>query len=219
MLVFARRSILPLPWLVRVEPLVIVAAAGALAWNADLPAQLLLIGSLQLLVFFVIAMVCHGQLAADRPARRYLTEFYLWMSLGGVLGGLLNALVAPLVFPGAWEYPLMLVAACLLRPRPAGPRQNILALAPQIVLPAAVLVVCCGVTWMLRSQIKPLEWSYADASGVKVGLVLAGAVAAFFLRRRPMTFALGVAVLLAVCFTYPRRQSAACCTRSGVSSA
>ena len=41
------------------------------------------------------------------------------MSLGGVLGGLFNALVAPLVFTGAVEYPLMLAAACLLRPRVA----------------------------------------------------------------------------------------------------
>ena len=120
-LVFARRPILPLSWMLRVEPYLIVAAAGALAWHADLPMQLLLLGSLQLLAFFVIAMVCHGQLAADRPAGSHLTEFYLWMSLGGVLGGLFNALVAPLVFSGAVEYPLMLAVACLLRPRTAAP--------------------------------------------------------------------------------------------------
>ena len=114
--VFARRSILPLPWMLRAQPYLIVAAAGLLAWQADAPIQLLLVGSLQLLAFFVTAMVCHGQLAGDRPSESRLTEFYLWMSLGGVLGGLFNALVAPLVFSGAVEYPLMLAVACLLRP-------------------------------------------------------------------------------------------------------
>src|SRR5262249_22160606 len=64
---------------------------------------------LQLTAFFFVAMYCHGELAQDRPATKYLTEFYLWMSLGGVLGGLFNALVAPLVFKTAAEYPLVLV--------------------------------------------------------------------------------------------------------------
>jgi hypothetical protein len=69
-----------------------------------------------LTVLFVVAMVCHGELARDRPSTHYLTEFFLWMSLGGVLGGLFNALVAPVIFNGLIEYPLALVLACLLTP-------------------------------------------------------------------------------------------------------
>src|SRR5262249_48017650 len=45
-----------------------------------------------LAVLFVVAMVCHGELARDRPAPAHLTEFFLWMSVGGVLGGMFNAL-------------------------------------------------------------------------------------------------------------------------------
>src|SRR5262249_44118771 len=60
--------------------------------------------------------VCHGQLAAERPGVAHLTEFYLWLAVGGVLGGLFNALVAPLIFPAVVEYPLILVLACILRP-------------------------------------------------------------------------------------------------------
>ena len=85
-LVFARRSILPLSWMLRVEPFLIVAAAGALAWHADLSIQLLLIGSLQLLAFFVIAMVCHGQLAADRPAGEPLDRVLLVDVVGRRIG-------------------------------------------------------------------------------------------------------------------------------------
>jgi hypothetical protein len=72
---------------------------------------------LNLLTLFVVSMVCHGELARTRPSTRYLTQFYLLMSLGGVLGGLFNALVAPLVFKTIVEYRLAMVCACLLLPQ------------------------------------------------------------------------------------------------------
>jgi SAM-dependent methyltransferase len=72
--------------------------------------------TLHLAALFVACMVCHGELARTRPAAGRLTEFYLLMSLGGVLGGLFNGLVAPLVFNHIVEYPLLLVVPCLLMP-------------------------------------------------------------------------------------------------------
>jgi hypothetical protein len=69
-----------------------------------------------LVVFFVAAMACHGELATSRPSPKHLTEFYLWMSVGGVLGGLFNALVAPMVFRSIQEYSLVMVLACMLMP-------------------------------------------------------------------------------------------------------
>jgi hypothetical protein len=70
------------------------------------------------LSFFVIAVVCHGRLAATRPPAERLTGFYLWVAVGGVLGGTLNALVAPVVFDSLAEYPLIIVAAAILRSLP-----------------------------------------------------------------------------------------------------
>ncbi len=72
--------------------------------------------SLHLATLFVVSMVCHGELARDRPDTGHLTEYFLWMSVGGVVGGLFNALFAPLIFNAIVEYPLALVAACLLLP-------------------------------------------------------------------------------------------------------
>jgi hypothetical protein len=72
--------------------------------------------ALHLVAMFIVAMVCHGELARTRPPTRYLTEFYLLMSLGGVLGGMFTALLAPLIFSRLAEYPLALVLACLLAP-------------------------------------------------------------------------------------------------------
>ncbi|MEA2241615.1 MAG: hypothetical protein QOD24_1171, partial [Solirubrobacteraceae bacterium] len=66
--------------------------------------------------FFVVAVVCHGELARDRPPARWLTEFYLLISLGGALGGVFNALVAPALFDSLAEYPIALVLAALCLP-------------------------------------------------------------------------------------------------------
>ena len=67
-------------------------------------------------IFFVVAMVCHGELNRLKPSVEQLTEFYLMMSIGGVVGGAVNSLVAPNVFSSILEYPLMLIAACLVLP-------------------------------------------------------------------------------------------------------
>jgi SAM-dependent methyltransferase len=93
-----------------------------------------------LTVLFLAAMVCHGELARDRPSTRFLTEFYLWMSVGGVLGGLFNALVAPLIFTGIVEYPLAVVLACLLAPTLEEDEQ----VRPSTAFETVVLGLCLG---------------------------------------------------------------------------
>ena len=67
-------------------------------------------------VFFTSAMVAHRTLYEARPAARFLTEFYLWMSLGGALGGLAAALIAPRIFSEVFEYPLLLALSMACRP-------------------------------------------------------------------------------------------------------
>ncbi len=67
-------------------------------------------------VFFTTAMVAHRTLYEARPAPRYLTEFYLWMSFGGALGGMFTALVAPKLFIAD----LRVSAAAGASPWPAG---------------------------------------------------------------------------------------------------
>lgn len=80
---------------------------------------------LHILTFFAVALMCHYELARDRPSPEHLTGFFLLMSVGGVLGGIFNSLIAPLVFPHAYEYPLVLVIGCLMVPRLlAGPDEE-----------------------------------------------------------------------------------------------
>ena len=63
---------------------------------------------------FIVCMFCHGELARLKPAPRYLTRFYLMVSLGGALGAALVGIVAPLVLPAHFELALGLIAAAAL---------------------------------------------------------------------------------------------------------
>ena len=70
-----------------------------------------------LTTLFSGALLCHGDLADDRPSANDLTSFYLWISVGGAIGGISNSLIAPLVFSSIAEYPITL----LLSPTGPGP--------------------------------------------------------------------------------------------------
>jgi hypothetical protein len=113
-LVFARRQVFPIAVLSRILPATAIALTFLILTNVKDPPWLLI--SLHLFFFFIAAMVSHSRLASDRPSSKQLTEFYLWLSVGGVLGGLFNALLSPLVFQTVIEYPLAMVLACLVRP-------------------------------------------------------------------------------------------------------
>jgi SAM-dependent methyltransferase len=118
-LAFARRSAISPRVVSTLLPLFVLPTAFALV--AELTSPVWLIIPLHLVAFFLAALACHQELARLRPAAHDLTEFYVWISLGGVLGGIFNALVAPQVFTSAAEYPLGLVFACFLRPAPDPP--------------------------------------------------------------------------------------------------
>jgi hypothetical protein len=93
--------------------LVLAFAALLDAWRLVSPpvwAQL----AIHLGLLATAGLAAHGRLAADRPAPRRLTGFYLVVALGGALGGLLNGLLAPLVFDRPLEYPAVIVAVPLL---------------------------------------------------------------------------------------------------------
>jgi len=146
----------------------------------------LLIGvPLHLLLFASVAMACHSTLAADRPAPDSLTDFYLCMSFGGMLGGLFNSLVAPLLFNSVIEYPLFLVLAFAV-PALYAPQRLTLA---DWVSPIAV----GGLTAALILAFE----SAGLARLMLLPVLVFPAVGAFSRRHRPRSFAMSVAALLA----------------------
>ena len=77
-------------------------------------------GNLQLAIplyatgLFLFCMFLHGELAGMRPSPRYLTRFYLMLSLGGALGGISVGLIAPRILPAYYELGIGFVITALL---------------------------------------------------------------------------------------------------------
>ncbi|MEI7851068.1 MAG: fused MFS/spermidine synthase [Kiritimatiellales bacterium] len=65
-------------------------------------------------ILFSICLFCHNALYQRKPPSRYLTGFYLSISLGGALGGVFVAVIAPQIFRLYWEYQLCLILAAIL---------------------------------------------------------------------------------------------------------
>ncbi|MBM3367112.1 MAG: hypothetical protein FJY43_02350 [Betaproteobacteria bacterium] len=98
---------------------------------------------------FVACMFCHGELAAMRPAPRYLTRFYLMTSVGGAAGGLFVGLIAPRIFDTYLELPLSLVACGLLAAWLTWKsRDEIPWTAVRIGVPALALTISGVVGWL-----------------------------------------------------------------------
>lgn len=144
-----------------------------------------------LLMLFIGAMLCHGELAKDRPTPGRLTEFFLWMSFGGVLGGMFNALVAPSIFVQVVEYMLILAVSGLALPaRVKGWTFSLTALdiAVPIIIGASTMLMIWGMNeygLMSRATFVPL------LTGV-------GCLAAIVCAARPLRFALAIGGIILV---------------------
>lgn len=144
--------------------------------------------------FFFTALMCHQALVASRPPPERLTEFYFWMSLGGVLGGAFNAFLAPAIFDNVWEYPLVLTLAALVRPQARGPvrAQSWVLLALVAVAGLAAMVLTT-----FRGQVQDLpavgEADFAQLG--RIALLTAAAVAAVRLRNDGLFFCAALASL------------------------
>jgi hypothetical protein len=213
-LAFARRPLIPLRLVNRTLPLVVLVVVVLLLSEATTtragPVWILLV--FHLLALFWIALYCHGTLARMRPDPSHLTEFYFWLSLGGVLGGVLNGLLAPLLFDRITEYPLALVLACLLRGVGREPAAQVsgkgsggrvaagglarlmvrwpIATVQDVLLPLAVGVLTLVLVLVGRSMDLP-----AGPVGIAVMFSIPLVICYTFLER-PLRFALGIGALL-----------------------
>ena len=183
-LTFSRRPILRHEWMLRIQPaLLLLAATLFLLHDPLVPLTLL-----HLSAFFVCAMVCHGELWRKRPETSHLTEFYLWMSFGGMLGGVFNAVVSPVLFNSVVEYPLALVLACALRPwsreRLRLPPPGMIA---AILVPAAACVAIAGLAGLVELSAVKVAWL--------AGFILVAA-ASYIFAKLPWAFAPGIAAIL-----------------------
>ena len=208
-IVFARRPIIPHRLVVALQPLFVILLVGVIivdplksvfgtflgswtAWLFDPTKTIVRLVSVHVLVFFVCALMCHGELARTRPAPKYLTAFYLWMSAGGVIGGIAAALLAPHVFTWVAEYPILIALAVLCRPGrliPDDPRWRY-PLFGLLAVAAAFLIVCTFYPEMLYPEV----FTVTGFNRIVVALLL---VTVLFWRAA-LPFAAIVAVILFV---------------------
>ncbi len=136
----------PRPWLA--HRLMVAMLPGSVVAAFAFGGMLVDVGTIAALVvtlaaFFVCAMVFHGELVRLRPAASHLTVFYVWMSVGGVLGGIFAGLLAPHMFSNVVEYSLLLAAALVIRvtgcPQPSV--RTVIVAAAVTLCGAALLVV------------------------------------------------------------------------------
>lgn len=142
--------------------------------------------------FLLIAgLACHGLLADDRPHPARLTEFYLCLSIGGVIGGMINSLLAPLIFNSIAEYPIVIVLAVLMgtatfafaRVDAARPWKVRLAGMLDVAMPALVLgAYVLASRDMLPASIFPLHSPVRDNAVWLLPAILCVTVAAWRFR-------------------------------------
>jgi hypothetical protein len=128
----------------------LVALAVALIALAQYTNSWHIVSLTGLAVFITTALLAHRTLYEARPAAVHLTEFYLWMSLGGALGGMFTALVAPQIFSEIYEYPLLLALSMACRPGALNVSQERFKeeVVPLAVIVAIGLVVIFGVPYV-----------------------------------------------------------------------
>jgi hypothetical protein len=178
-LAFRRRPILTSRPLGRIVGILIPAIMVAVIMEAFMP----ILSIFHLVVFLAVAWMCHARLVETRPPARHLTEFYFWMSVGGVIGGLFNALVAPFIFSTLFEYPLALIVAARLIPpyRPGSASNRIDWIYPLALTLVTAIVIVFAKLDMAASQVR---------TAVAVGLP---AIFCYLAVDRPKRFALSIA--------------------------
>jgi len=106
---------------------------------------------------FVCCMFCHGELARLKPDPKYLTGFYLMVSLGGALGAVFVALIAPRVFSSLTELPIAVgacavVAVVVVARDPEGVFRPTQRRVHPIVVAIAVIATAIVVSLVLSSR-------------------------------------------------------------------
>jgi spermidine synthase len=159
--------------------LLLLVSQGEAAWWFALP--------LHLISFGALALLCLGRLVESRPDTTHLTGFYLWLAAGGALGGVFNTLVAPALFRGIAEYPLVIAGACFLLAAGSGVLRPVFE-PRQLVKPALVgVLTLAGLVANQRLGGEPRALLF---------FLAAPAILCFSLSREPARFAYAVAFLL-----------------------
>lgn len=198
---FSKHTI-PALFISRVLPILVLCLAVIALLNSREP--IAVITAFHLLGLFACALLCHTRLATSRPDPSHLTEFYLLIAVGGVLGGIFNAILAPLLFSSLVEYPVVLVLALLCRTRPASAQPD-RALMTLLLSSAAPLAVAA---FLLSFPRLGPNLGLTSAGTLQALWIAIPAVLCLTVYRFTIPFALALAAMFAVAIHYANVASA-----------
>jgi SAM-dependent methyltransferase len=190
MLAFGRRIRLSSLMVSRAEPAILLLVLPFVAAGRGVDARYMwgLVG-IHRVVLAIGALLCHTALASSRPSPHRLTEFYLWIALGGALGAAFTAILAPAVFETVLEYPLLVAALAFFR---VAPESDSRINGGDLIWPAAIGFLVIGIAELFK-------WASVDITTDWTLPITANAVvvlSAYLLRRRVFRFGMSVAVLI-----------------------
>jgi len=99
-----------------VEPAVILLTILLCGIRFIAPPRLDGLISFVALCFFLTAWAYHSRLSHSRPHPQQLTEFYFWLSLGGMVGGIFAAIIAPLALKQNLDFHYLLAVSLVVLP-------------------------------------------------------------------------------------------------------
>ena len=167
---FRDRPLLPHAWMLRLQTVFVGTTLLGLAFPGGRGHAVATVASVG--AFLVSTLVAHRELYVRRPAASGLTGFYLWMSLGGMLGGVFAAIASPQLFSSFWELPLLLVLGMLCRPGLAHAWRTDASRSEACLMLAAIVTGCVVYAVLLKAgAASPLY--YASSTLALVTLVYA----------------------------------------------
>ena len=180
-------------------PIFALAVVFTMLVQATEPVVVLVL--IHLLFFLFATLQCHLKLANSRPPAAHLTQFYLWMSAGGVLGGIFNALLAPMLFSSIIEYPVMILVATLIGFPIREVRNPEWRFALPPIYGGAIVILLCGVA---AAFIVMAGGTSIIAANILAGVVL---LSCYLVLRRPVRYTLAIATLLLCTILFRQTQS------------
>lgn len=149
----------------------------------EMPRAPVLMFCIHLGLLFVTASVFAGRLYALRPSAERLTEFYLYLAAGGLLGGLFATFLAPVLFSEVTEYPLLVGISALA----VNGRRTIQKKDFRVFCAFAVALLLLHVSARMTSaDLKPLQ--FMCMFGLPALLLVS-------LKQKPLVFAAGLGLL------------------------
>ena len=201
-LVFQRRPLIPHKLALLLQPFAVATIIALMIYAKRSGLLFNLTG--HLVAFFIIALVCHGELARTRPPPQHLTTFYVALSFGGMLGGLFAGLIAPYAFSWLAEYPILAALAVLCRPFRQAIGRKVWPSAPSYwpaverwFWPAAI-----GIAFLLIIPSFGFRAGDNTESNLTILVLILAAVSLALLRDPPKS-AFVVAVAFAMIWLYP----------------